>query len=154
MVSIISQTAAFSRKACLIAVCFFLGSCQSYLFDQKCPSDITEVQEKLSFEIEPVDILFVIDNSGSMSDEQQNLASNFNRFIEVLADQVDLDYRIAAVTTDQAPNSNIERTGSRTVFSPVPANTTFEPRYLSSDVNESNCLDSSGAEQKIKVVHL
>lgn len=31
-----------------------------------------------------VDILFVIDNSGSMSEEQNSLATNFNRFIDVL----------------------------------------------------------------------
>ncbi len=31
-----------------------------------------------------IDILFVIDNSGSMAEEQASLASNFNRFINVL----------------------------------------------------------------------
>jgi len=31
------------------------------------------------------DILFVVDDSGSMEDEQQNLAANFDAFIERLA---------------------------------------------------------------------
>jgi hypothetical protein len=50
---------------------------------------------------EKMDILFVIDNSGSMQEEQQNLAANFPRFIEVLdAFQGEgLDYRVGITTT-------------------------------------------------------
>ncbi|MCA9691679.1 MAG: VWA domain-containing protein, partial [Myxococcales bacterium] len=48
-----------------------------------------------------VDILFVIDNSGSMGEEQALLAANFERFIGVLEEPgVDADYRIAITTTD------------------------------------------------------
>lgn len=48
-----------------------------------------------------VDILFVIDNSGSMGDEQANLASNFEPFIEALEEKnVEANYRIAVTTTD------------------------------------------------------
>lgn len=46
-----------------------------------------------------VDILFVIDNSCSMSDEQANLSANFSSFI-AFADNLELDYQIAVVTTD------------------------------------------------------
>ncbi len=46
-----------------------------------------------------VDVLFVIDNSGSMAEEQANLAANFDAFVGVL-DAVDANYRIAVVTTD------------------------------------------------------
>jgi len=48
-----------------------------------------------------MDILFVVDNSGSMLEEQQNLADNFPRFIEVLDAFVDgdLDYRVGITTT-------------------------------------------------------
>ncbi|MCP4445349.1 MAG: hypothetical protein GY811_08400 [Myxococcales bacterium] len=50
-----------------------------------------------------MDILFVIDDSGSMSEEQSNLGQNFPRFISVLdnfmADGGLLDYRIAITTT-------------------------------------------------------
>lgn len=51
-----------------------------------------------------MDILFVIDNSGSMGEEQANLASNFPKFIEVLNDfraenGEALDYRIGITTT-------------------------------------------------------
>jgi hypothetical protein len=48
-----------------------------------------------------VDILFVIDNSGSMGEEQANLAGNFGSFIEVLEDpEVEANYRIGVTTTD------------------------------------------------------
>ncbi len=45
-----------------------------------------------------IDLLFVIDNSGSMGDEQTNLIANFPTFIQVL-DQSGLDYRVAVTTT-------------------------------------------------------
>lgn len=45
-----------------------------------------------------MDILFVIDNSGSMSDEQMNLAQNFPLFVDVLDDS-GLDYRVGITTT-------------------------------------------------------
>ena len=48
-----------------------------------------------------VDILFVIDNSGSMAEEQQRVAENFEAFITVLeADDVQANYRIGITTTD------------------------------------------------------
>jgi len=47
----------------------------------------------------PVDILFVIDNSGSMGEEQQLLSENLPAFLNVL-DGYQADYRIAITTTD------------------------------------------------------
>jgi hypothetical protein len=47
-----------------------------------------------------VDILFVIDNSGSMGGEQGTLAASFGSFIEVLeSQQVGANYRIGITTT-------------------------------------------------------
>lgn len=46
-----------------------------------------------------VDILFVNDNSGSMSFEQNEMADSFSSFVQSL-DQKDLDYRIGIITTD------------------------------------------------------
>ena len=54
-------------------------------------------------DIEPyrdVDILFVIDNSGSMGEEQATLAANFEAFIDVLERDIDANYRIGVTTTD------------------------------------------------------
>ncbi len=48
-----------------------------------------------------MDVLFVIDNSGSMAEEQMNLAANFPKFIEVLNTfhESKLDYRVGVTTT-------------------------------------------------------
>ena len=48
-----------------------------------------------------VDVLFVIDNSGSMAEEQALLSANFAAFIEKLEDEkVRANYRIGVTTTD------------------------------------------------------
>jgi hypothetical protein len=46
-----------------------------------------------------LDILWVIDNSGSMAEEQQNLASNFSSFINSFVTK-GYDFKIAVTTTD------------------------------------------------------
>ena len=51
-----------------------------------------------------MDLLFVVDNSGSMSEEQASLAVNFPKFIDVLkayktASGLPLDYRVGLTTT-------------------------------------------------------
>jgi hypothetical protein len=56
-----------------------------------------DVFEKSSTPIS--DILFVIDNSGSMAEEQANMATNFNYFINALT-ALSVDYHIAVITTD------------------------------------------------------
>jgi hypothetical protein len=53
-----------------------------------------------------MDILFVVDNSGSMEEEQQNLAANFPMFVNIIENYVTsagshLDYHIAVTTTDR-----------------------------------------------------
>src|SRR3989338_518547 len=48
-----------------------------------------------------VDILFVDDNSASMSFEQKEMAARFGAFVENL-DAREIDYRIAVITTDLA----------------------------------------------------
>lgn len=51
-----------------------------------------------------MDILFVVDDSGSMQEEQENLANNFPQFVSVLdkyrtSNGSSLDYRLAVTTT-------------------------------------------------------
>ncbi|MEE9385255.1 MAG: VWA domain-containing protein [Nannocystaceae bacterium] len=59
-----------------------------------------------------VDILFVMDNSGSMGDEQGLLARNFGTFIDVLEDpEVAANYRIGVTTTDSG-NPACKTTGA------------------------------------------
>lgn len=50
-----------------------------------------------------VDILFVIDNSSSMREEQQKIAQRFDRFIEQLTN---INWRIAITTTDNYYTNN------------------------------------------------
>ena len=52
---------------------------------------------------EKMDVLFVIDNSGSMGQEQTNLIANFPAFINVL-NASGLDYRVAVTTTGRNYN--------------------------------------------------
>lgn len=46
-----------------------------------------------------VDILWVVDNSGSMGNEQASLATNFNSFIDRFLDQ-DINFKMGIITTD------------------------------------------------------
>jgi hypothetical protein len=61
-----------------------------------------EKQDSIALTVnKDVDILFVIDNSGSMAEEQATLAANFSSFIEVLErPEVSANYRIGITTTD------------------------------------------------------
>lgn len=55
-----------------------------------------------------VDILFVVDNSGSMLDNQQTLAENFRNFYYIIED-LQLDWQIGVVTTDNAVLQGVTR---------------------------------------------
>jgi len=46
-----------------------------------------------------VDILFLVDDSGSMEIKQQNLITNINRFISAFTQRANIDYHIGVVTT-------------------------------------------------------
>ena len=61
-----------------------------------------EKQDSIALTVnKDVDILFVIDNSGSMAEEQATLANNFQSFIDVLErPEVSANYRIGITTTD------------------------------------------------------
>ena len=50
-----------------------------------------------------VDILLVVDNSGSMQDEQTKLGEGFDNFVEFF-DVADVDYHIGVTTTDMSSN--------------------------------------------------
>lgn len=66
------------------------------------------------------DILIVIDNSGSMNPEQQNMATRFATFIDQLQS---LDWRIAIVTTDMSGDA-IRKDGRFLPFDKTAFNTT------------------------------
>ena len=55
-----------------------------------------------SAQVKAVDIVWVIDNSGSMSDEQQNLSNNFESFINTFLNngQTSFPFKMAVTTTE------------------------------------------------------
>jgi hypothetical protein len=61
-----------------------------------------------------IDVLFVIDNSGSMAQEQTNLIANFPTFISVL-DMSGLDYRVGVTTTGRDYTYNMTLPGIGTL---------------------------------------
>ncbi|HEY8374956.1 MAG TPA: vWA domain-containing protein, partial [Nannocystis sp.] len=57
---------------------------------------------------EKVDFLFVVDNSGSMADEQMNLINSFPGFISTITQTLDAqDYHIMAVSTDNGKGTGL-----------------------------------------------
>jgi hypothetical protein len=70
-----------------------------------------------------VDFLFVIDNSGSMQDEQANLIASFPLFIQTIEDTlVDAqDYHIMAVGTDNGQGTGLSSTCTNGVCTCTPA---------------------------------
>ncbi len=65
------------------------------------PEEASSVQNEVTVQTYPnaVDVLWTIDNSGGMSDEQEELIAAFPRFLEAL-DANDTDYHIGVVSTD------------------------------------------------------
>lgn len=61
--------------------------------------DKTQVDEITQASLTPVDVLWVIDNSVSMMEEQQALRDNFGSFIGYFTD-LGLDYHVGVVSTD------------------------------------------------------
>lgn len=91
---VVSRASVF----CVLALC----SCNDHPLK---PVDYNaELEKTMSVDLDvnrDVDILFVIDNSGSMADEQKILSANFERFVARLdADDVKANYRIGVTTTD------------------------------------------------------
>ncbi len=71
-----------------------LAGCTEYAYTQQVVSDFFQQNRR-----QTVDILMVIDNSCSMIEEQDKLATSFEAFIGAF-EGVDVDWRIGAVTTD------------------------------------------------------
>lgn len=60
-------------------------------------------------ETNKIDILWVIDNSNSMCEEQDELTANFQLFIDGLSD-INADFHLAIITTDMSSNPGVFRT--------------------------------------------
>lgn len=78
-----------------------------------------------------VDILFVVDNSGSMFTHQQNLASNISLFTSKFSKNSILDYHIGVTTTDMSYRNGGALVGRTTV---VQKTTPFGDRVLAENL--------------------
>ena len=61
--------------------------------------DVTETFHQTEEETKKLDIMWVIDNSGSMADEQASLGENFDSFITQFINK-DVDFKMGITTTD------------------------------------------------------
>ena len=85
-----------------LALSALLGACLEHDVKEVAYEKVVVAPKLLELDINrDVDILFVIDNSGSMAEEQARLARNFPAFIAEL-DGMQADYRIGVTTTDVA----------------------------------------------------
>ncbi|MFN7728372.1 MAG: vWA domain-containing protein [Bdellovibrio sp.] len=111
------------RRAQLIMFLFAVGyyvGCAPVNFekDSSCGANCVSINGKKEYRyaVTPnsgkVDILFVDDNSGSMSYEQNAIANRFSTFIATL-DAKSVDYRIGIITTDVSSASNPARSINR-----------------------------------------
>lgn len=62
-------------------------------------SNSSQYQQEVTYEPRKIDVLFVIDNSGSMSSSQMSLANNFPSFINHFKSK-GYDFKIAVTTSD------------------------------------------------------
>lgn len=70
----------------------------------------------------PVDVLWVVDNSGSMEQEQTKLGQNFNSFIQYFT-ALELDFQLAVTTTDTVDANHSGRfQGAPTILTPTTPN--------------------------------
>lgn len=96
--------------------------------DVKWSTQYQVIDKQLEIKVEeerPVDILFVIDTSGSMDAERKNLAQKFNGFLNIIKD---LDYQIAVTTTDVVGTQDYED-GRLTSFNGTKGPFILDPSY-------------------------
>jgi hypothetical protein len=84
----------FLIAALVCAVC----ACGTQKLEHTLPPNVHE-DTYAQTSASAVDVLWVIDNSGSMAPRQQNLARNFSSFMDIFT-RGSIDYRLAVTTTD------------------------------------------------------
>lgn len=83
-----------TRAPSLLLLPLLLLSCTEYSYTSARMTDVFQ-QNRMN----TVDVLLVVDNSCSMVEEQDKLASNFRSFIDAF-EGVDVDWQIGVTTTD------------------------------------------------------
>ena len=94
-----TTTNKMSTVVNMLLIGLIMSSCEKSGNSFSVLSGSSSFQQSAKFEPRKLDILFVIDNSGSMSSSQQNLANNFSSFIDRFITK-GYDFKIAITTTD------------------------------------------------------
>lgn len=138
---------ALKRRLAIVLVGLLFGigvACNEHAlnpFDSTISTAAVETTEQT--EVRPVDILFMVDNSNSMCEEQDILTANFAAFIDILV-MANADFHLAVVNSDmvdfvdgagtlrQAPGTYVDNAAS----CPIVPDTSFcagktLPRFLS-----------------------
>ena len=85
-----------------LALGLLLAACNSHPITFQPTTPLVEQRDEVKQDEvvkTPIDILFVVDNSGSMEEEQNNLTANFGQFIDLIL-LTPADFRIAVISTD------------------------------------------------------
>jgi hypothetical protein len=85
--------------ALCLALSLFSISCQKSNDSFSLLAEQSTFQQASSFQPRKIDILWVIDNSGSMETSQQNVIANFNSFIQRFQ-TLNYDFNMAFISTD------------------------------------------------------
>ena len=135
------------RSAALVALVCGASACNESKLDA-LPSAHTEYHFQ-GAETPPVDVLFVVDNSGSMQQEQEKLGANFEAFIQHFTN-LGLDFQLAVVTTDTSdPNESGKFQGTPAIITPETPQ--FSRVFLE---NVAVGTDGSGAESGLEAARL
>ncbi len=89
----------FALPLLITATLSLLSSCDKGGSEFSILSASSQFQQASTFVPRKIDVLFVVDNSGSMQTSQTNLANNFPSFINYFKSK-GYDFRIAVTTTD------------------------------------------------------
>ncbi|QDG51511.1 hypothetical protein FIV42_12375 [Persicimonas caeni] len=135
----------------VVATSGLLGACNSHPVEFAQATGAISVHEERSPDsAAAVDILWVIDNSGSMCEEQGALRDNFQQFITQISDQ-NIDFHIGVTTThmkDIYPLETVARPGHlQSMPQPVP---TYIPTCHGSDDDPEDPNDAMDGYKPIR----
>lgn len=118
------------RAGVLVVVAAALAACNDHPVEplDRVVTAVNRQENRLPAKTK-IDFLFLIDNSGSMCEEQQNLTANFQAFSEFLFDELGAaaDYRIAVTSTDLHPDDGEKGRFVANPAQPVPSLNCADP---------------------------
>ncbi len=144
---VVSFRAWIARPYGLLALAILAAGCNDAGLEER--PDTFHEEHSQANSVPPVDILWVVDNSGSMEQEQEKVADGFAAFIQYFL-ALELDFHMAITTTDTDP------TGARGAF--VGATRILDPAtpdlVNTFMANAQVGIDGSGDERGLEAARL